>query len=223
MPVFNVSFLRPGAAKGGGGSGYGVLVDQLSILENELAGDGNLAPGDYDVLTKKAREIRLTGGLTNDQRSNLDVKISAYEKSKSTSKLGDSNDVGRMNRELKDDRLKTVMAFAHDPKTFLQKNSDLLEAKLSDLAQTINQLDDAGSDSSSQYNEYVSTLNDLQDALDALDDSSNYVTGSGKPAGDFVAFIDTNSHGEITNIDFGRDGAKSGYAKTDGLYGGLQI
>ena len=222
MPVFNVSFLRPGAAKGGG-SGYGVLVDQLAILENELAKDGNLAPGDYDILTKKAREIRLTGSLTNDQRSNLDVKISAYEKSKSTSKLGDNNDVGRLNREVEDDRRKLTMAFANDPSRFLQGNADLLEAKASRLAETINQLDEAGADSSAQKNEYVSTLQDLQDSLDAIDKSSTYAPGSGKPAGDFIAFIDTNSRGEITKVEVGRIGSKSGYAETDALYGGMQI
>ncbi len=220
MPVFNVSSLRPGAARGG--STYGILVDQLSILENELAKDGQLSPGDYDLLIKKGREIASSGGLTAGERSNVLVKISGYEKGKAVNKVSDQNDVGRLNREVQDDQRTITTLFGNDPHRFLQSNVDLLKTKISHLADSIDQIDSSGGDSSQLVNEQVAALQDLQDAQDALAAVSGYKAGSGKPAGDSVAYIQTNSRGEITSVEVGRSG-KSGYAETNALYGGLQV
>jgi hypothetical protein len=221
MGVFNVSFLKPGAVKGGG-SGYGVLVDQLAILENELAKDGNLSPGDYDLLTAKAREVASSPGLTADQRSNVKVKLSSYEKGKAVSKVSDSNDIGRLNREAEDDHRTQTLLFGNDPTTFVQGQVDLLSAKIERLTTSIDQLDDAGSDSSAYVNEQVGAMQQLQDLLDAQEAMRTYAPGS-KPGSDVVAFIDTNAQGEITKVELGRTGTKSGYAETNAVYGGLPI
>ena len=56
MATFNVSFLNPSLQKSGGSApSVSILSDQLQILENELAKDGYLSPGDYDLLISKAR------------------------------------------------------------------------------------------------------------------------------------------------------------------------
>jgi len=221
MGVFNISFLRPGATKGGG-SGYGILVDQLAILENELAKDGNLSPGDYDLLTAKAREIASSPGLTADQRSNVKVKLSSYEKGKAVSKVSDVNDIPRLNREADDDRRTQTMLFGNDPARFVQGQVDVLTAKVERLTESIGQLEDAGSDSSAYRNEQVDAMQQLQDLLDAQDAMTNRQPGA-KPTSDVVAFIDTNASGEIVKVELGRTGAKSGYAETNASYGGLQV
>ena len=75
MAIFNVSFLNPALQTKKGGTGVGMLADQLQILENDLAKDGYLSPGDYDILIQKAREIQMSGSLTADQRSGMMLKF----------------------------------------------------------------------------------------------------------------------------------------------------
>ena len=93
MAVFNLSFLNPGNKKSSGGSGYGIMVDQLSILENDLQSDGVLSPGDYDLLIKKAENLSTSPGLSADQRSNIAVKISNYKKTKKVSDYTKTGDI----------------------------------------------------------------------------------------------------------------------------------
>ncbi len=97
MAVFNVSFLNP-AMRSSGGSNSGLLADQLSILQNELGKDGFLSPGDYDLLIEKARTIQSMPGLSASQKSEYNVKISAFEKQKSVGVLSKEGDIGFMNR-----------------------------------------------------------------------------------------------------------------------------
>lgn len=220
MGVFNVSFLRPGGTKKGG-SGYGILIDQLSIKENELAVDGNLSPGDYDVLIKMAQGFANSGALTADQRSNLTVKVSAYEKAKSASNIGDSNDIARLNREVEDENRNRNMMLGNNPQGFLKAQSDLLQVKAERLTESIEQIEMAGGDATAHWSEQAETLQQLQDTLDALDKVS--ASDGSAPIGDYVAYIDTNSRGEITKVKVGRVGDETGYAETNALYGGMQV
>ena len=146
MAVFDVSFLNPNAKRGSGG--YGVLVDQLSILENQLESNGKLSAGDYDYLTSEAEKLRNHPSLTNDQRSNVDVKISAYKKGKQVSGLKDTQDIGRLNREMKDDFNKNSLLFENNPKVLLKANADALQAKLEMLTDSITSREGASDDSS---------------------------------------------------------------------------
>lgn len=221
MPVFDISFLNPKNASSGG-STYNTLVDQLSIKEAELAGDGVLSPGDYDLLANLARKVYTSPGLTANQRSNVLVKIADYNKGKSTTSLKDNQDLTRINGGHVDDLTKNVMLFGNDPKTLLQTNADATKSKLQELASAIDQIQTAGGDASQHINEYSKTLNDFQDLLHAQQDVNNY-KGEGQPDSPYVAFMTTNPQGEITDVKVGRVGANSGYVETNGIYGGLQI
>ncbi|MCH7495856.1 MAG: hypothetical protein IH825_07180, partial [Candidatus Marinimicrobia bacterium] len=62
----------------------------------------------------------------------------------------------------------------------------------------------------------------LQDTLEALqyvEDNQN----ASKPGSDFVAYITTNSRGEIAEVKVAREGSETGFLETNGLYGGLKI
>ena len=221
MAVFDVSFLNPNAKRSGGG--YGILTDQLSILENSLEVDGKLSPGDYDRLVGEATRIRNHPGLTAEQRSNLDVKISAYGKGKKVSDLKDSSDIARLNREVQDTASTNSMLFANDPQKLLRSHADTLQAKLERLTDSINSFEGAGDDASDHVNEYNETLSRWQDSLQALSDTEAYKSGSAPTSG-MAAYIKTNSRGEITGIEIDADGvSKQGYVETNGVYGGLRI
>jgi len=158
MATFNVSFLNPALKKAGGGSGVGLLADQLTILENNLAKDGYLSPGDYDILVEKAREIQMGNSLTADQRSNYDVKISNYEKAKDLAKIENSDDIEKMNKILNSESAEDVMVAGNNPIEFLNGRVASIQAKLNDLSETITRRTAAGDDTVDYYNEYNATL-----------------------------------------------------------------
>lgn len=221
MAIFNLSFLAPGGAKKGK-STYGLLSDQLSMLENQLEVDGKLSPGDYDLLVTTASKLRNSPGLTPDNRSAFDVKISSYQKNKSVNIIKDYTDITRINNELKNDDRKTNMMISNDPQKFLAAKAMQLQSKLYILKQSIDQMESSGADASVHNNEYASTLSEYQDILQAQSDSESYQGGS-KPTSNFAAFITTNGKGEITNVEIGRAENRTGYSETNGVYGGLQI
>lgn len=232
MAVFNVGNMRKGAAKpSSGGSGYGILIDQLSILENELKRDGNLSPGDYDILIGEARKLASNPALTTDQRSNVTVKISSYESLKSSKQISRESDVNAMNREAEDDWRRSVKVFANDPIALADTKIALAQNKLQSIVQAIDAVESSGQDASGLYASQADVLGEMQDALDARQimdmhipkDPNAPAAEYARPSSDFVAYIDTNSRGEVVSVDFGRQGDKSGYVETDGLYGGLQI
>lgn len=221
MPVFDVSFLNEKSRKSSGSS-YNTLVDQLSILQSQLEGDGKLAPGDYDYLISQGQKLLGVPGLTPDQRSNIQVKIAGYQKSKKTDTIKDTEGIDRLNRDVKDSVRQNITLLADKPNVLLQANADALQAKLTRLADSVNRLDSAGDDSSVHLNEYNSTLSELKDTLEALQDVEGYAGGAGKPGSQFVAYVTTNNKGEISDVEFGRVG-KGGFVQTNGLYGGLQV
>lgn len=220
MAVFDVSFLNKKLRPSN--QDYGFLVDQLDIMRNRLESDGKLSPGDYDLLMKEANKAYSHPGLTPQQRSNIQVKISQYQSEKSKVSLKDNNDIARLNREIKDDSAKNIMLFGSNPLQLTQAKSDALRIKLSQLSQSINNLQSAGDDATSHLNEYNSTLQEYSDALQAAEDIKNFKSGSA-PSSGFVAYLTTNSRGEITDVEIARTGSRTGYVETNGLYGGLQI
>ena len=223
MPVLDVSFLNPNAKRSGtGAGGYNVLVDQLSILEKNLENDGKLSPGDYDYLIGQAQKLMNSPSLSSDQRSNVAVKIAGYRKNKSTDGLKDTEDISRLNRDVTDSLRQNVTLLANQPNVMLQANADALHAKLSRLADSVNRLDQSGDDPTQHLNEYNNTLSELKDTLTALEDSEKYQAGTGQPGSKFVAYVTTNTKGEISDVQVGRVG-KTGYAQTNALYGGMQV
>lgn len=214
MPTFNFS----GLTKKSGGSSYGFLVDQLEILENKLSSDGKLSPGDYKLLKEKAQEIYSHPGLSASDRSNVMVKISKYESDSSKSSLKDLSDIDRTNRAAKDDIAKATMLLSNNPSLFLQAKEEVVKQKLANLAQSIENIDSAQGDSTAHLNEYSNTLQEYNDILEAQEAVQSKNPNSGQ-----VAFLTTNSAGEITDVKIGRIGSQSGYAETNGLYGGLKV
>lgn len=222
MATFNVSFLNPALRKSGG-SGVGVLADQLAILENSLGKDGFLSPGDYDILIEKAREIQMNNSLSANQRSAYDVKISGYEKSKEVSNLQKSSDIERMNKSLKSEAAEDVMVVGNNPQLFLKARVASLQAKLNDLAEVITQKTASGDDTTDYYNEYNATLQEYRTKLEASQSMQDFANDQTKPIQGYVAYVTTNKNGEIVDVDYGKYGEKSGYAETNGMVDGFQV
>lgn len=220
MAVFNVSFANTKTRKTS--QDYGVLVDQLDILENSLSADGKLSPGDYKLLMSKAQELYAHPGLTPQQRSNIEVKVSSYKSASTKAQLKESQDISQLNNEAQDDQRKASMLFGNNPQKFLQAQAAIQQAKVAQLAEAINTLDNSGQDSSPHTLEYNEAVNSLQDTLQALEVVESRVAGAG-PSSDYVAFVTTNNDGEIVDVKVGREGSKNGYLETNGLYGGLKI
>lgn len=222
MPVFNVASVF--GKKGGGGSAqtYNTLVDQLSIMENQLETDGKLSPGDYDLLLETAQKFYGTPGLNAGQRSNIEVKMSQYKKGKGNVKIKDAEDVAGLNDELQDSLTTNVRALGNNPRQFAQANHDAAMAKVARLAEMVDTLDDSGADSTKLRMEYLDSINELQEAQQVLQDMSLYQKGSA-PSSKKVVYVDTNDRGEITNVSIGRPGEKGKYIPTNGVYGGLQV
>lgn len=213
----------PGASSGSSQQ-YNYLSSQIDIKENQLSSDGKLSPGDYDLLIKMARSAYSTAGLSPDQRSQIAVKISGYQKNKSTGVISDNSNISNLNDEVKNDLAKATMLRGNDPTGFLQAKSDLLSAKLGQLKDSIDTADTAGSDSSSLVNEFSATLSDYNDVSNALQDVKTYqASPTGQPSSDFAAYLTTNSKGEITDVQVGRQGSITGYSQIKALYGGLPI
>lgn len=219
MPVINFAGIYGKKAAAGG---MKPILDQLTIKENQLAADGNLSPGDYDLLISSARNLATHAGMTPSERSGLLVKISGWEKSKSTDAISHGSDITALNDNYNDDLTKNVRLFGGNPEVLMQANLAAVNAKLQQLSDSINALDAAGTDSSKQLNEYNQTLNSYLDMRQAsIDVGKN--TGSGKPTSNMAYFVSTNEKGEITDIKLDRAGTKTGYAPTNAIYGGLQV
>lgn len=222
MPTFNVSFLNPALRKSGG-SGVGILADQLQILENSLGKDGFLSPGDYDILIEKAREIQMNNSLSADQRSAYDVKISSYERSKEIGNIERASDIERMNKALKSEAAEDVMVVGNNPQLFLEGRIASLQSKLNDLAEVINNRTATGADTTEYYNEYNATLQEYRTKMEASQAMGEFANDQSKPIQGYVAYVTTNKNGEIVDVDYGKYGEKSGYAETNGMIDGFQV
>jgi hypothetical protein len=221
MATFNVSFLNP-ALKSKGGSGVGVLADQLQILENTLAKDGYLSPGDYDILIAKAREIQMGNSLSSDQRSNYDVKISTYEKLKSTSQLEKADDLKRISDENKNMSYQNNLIFGNNPAEWTRTMLDVYESNINDLQETIDRRRDSGANATEYENELMETMARYREALEMNEAVSNNQDFS-NPIPGFAAYVETNNNGEIVNVEYAKYGTKSGYAETNGMINGVQV
>lgn len=220
MAGFNVSFLNSKMRKSAG-TDYGFLVDQLSIMEKQLAGDGKLTPGDYQLLNERAAEIRGFPGLTPDQRSNIDVKMADYSSRSKVESINTNKDFNRINGDLDNDRRTATLRVGNDPNLWVTANKDAMLAKLNRLDDVIEQLNMAGDDSSAHMSEYIDTLNKFTDMSNTLTEMDGY-TG-GEPTSSSVFFLTTNDAGEIVSSEVGRAGSQSGYVETNGVYGGLKV
>lgn len=197
---------------------YGFLVDQLDILESQLESDGKLSPGDFDLLNKKAQGIYSHPGLSNAQRSNIDVKMASYSSKKKSSQVKDAGDISKINQEFNNNMTKVKMAAANNPTEFLKAQSDFLRVKERKISDAIATAEGAGDDASNLYSEWAFANKDLADSLQALDDIEK-----GNKNTSYGAYVVTNSKGEVVDIKIGRTGTVSGYQPTNAIYGGLPL
>ena len=223
MAVFNLSFLNPGNKKSSGGSGYGIMVDQLSILENDLQSDGVLSPGDYDLLIKKAENLSTSPGLSADQRSNIAVKISNYKKTKKVSDYTKTGDIKRMNDALLNEGAQDTMLAGNDPKRFLEGRLESLKSKINDLNENIISRQENGGDTFEYQNELQSTMADYNSKYEAYSAMANFDPANPQPIPGYVAYVKTNNYGEIVDVDYTKYGDKSGYAETNAMINGFPV
>ncbi len=221
MAVFDVSFMNKATRKPA--SDYGIIVDQLDILESSLEADGKLSPGDYALLNQKAQQIYAHPGLSADNRSNIEVKMARYKSLGQKTGVKTQEDIGRINNSTEDDYRKIAYRFGNDPEKFLQGKAAAQNAQLSALADAVDRLDQSGDDASGALNEYNTAAGNYQDTIKALDYVQTKGHSSKTPGSDYVAYIKTNNSGEIVDVDVAREGAKTGSLETNGLYGGLKI
>lgn len=218
----NFNFATLNKSFKGAPSDYSVLINSLDIKQKQLEADGKLSPGDYDLLTQMAQGLYAHPGLTAANRSQIEVKIAGYKSDKSKNTIADNSNITRLNNESQDDNSQITMRFANDPKKFLQAKSASLAAKIDQLSQSIDTLEGAGSDASSQQNELTKTMADYQNMHEALADVEGY-DGKSAPKSDYAAYAVTNSKGEIVDMKIDRVGGQSGYNETNGSYGGLPL
>jgi len=222
MPVFNVGFLNPKTKKASGTAGQAtILSNQLSMLEHDLAKDGFLAPGDYDILIEKAQQLRTTGGLTPAQQSKYDVKIVGYEKAKNIKKLEKDDDIERMKVYRKSEGAEDVMMAGNKPEEFLRGRLASLRAGMDDLSESIERREAAGQESSEHWNELMDLQKQYTANFKTLSSMSEF--DGNNPIVGQVAFVSTNSDGEIVNVDYAKHGSKTGYAETNGMINGFQV
>ena len=221
MATFNVSFANKKTQSSG--QDYGILVDQLDILESRLSSDGKLSPGDYGLLADKAMKLYGHPGLSPASRSNIEVRLERYKASSNKTVIKDSQDIDRMNRDVQNDTNKLAVGFGNDPQTFLDGRISLLEAKMFKLQENADDQERAGDDSTQTQIELQKTRDEWIDSKTALQTAQTYQPGTA-PQSDFVAYVETNSNGEIRNIDIVRSSAtKQGYLPTTGVLGGFQV
>lgn len=221
MPVVDISFLNP-KYKRSGGSGYNVLSTHLSIKEAQLKSDGNPSPGDYKSLRDDALKAAVSPGLTASERSNFEVKAANYDSLSKTTVLRDAQDIDNMNRAVKNDNKKLTVAFGNDPQLFLRGKLQVLEGKMFRLRENVADQKQAGDESYIKTSlELDSTENEWLDVQAALETVGSYQKG-GNPIEGFVVNVETNSKGEIRDIEVSRE-PKSGYIATTGVLGGFSV
>lgn len=203
---------------GGGTQDYGFLVDQLEIRKNQLEADGNLSPGDYDLLTKMARQLYTNPGLTPAQRSNISVKISDYESQAKVKTIKDNGSVDRLNRDIKDTKMEAQSLTIGTPENFLRANAATEKIRVDKLQNEADRLDASFDDSSKVRDELDVARLDYLDALQALDDVQKK-----NPKSNYAAYAVTNSYGEVVSMEVKKVGTVSGYIPTNGTYGGLPL
>lgn len=221
MAIFNVSFLNPSLRKKAGGEGIKIMSNKLSMLENELAKDGYLASGDYDILIDEIRKIQNSGALTPTQISDYNVKISRYQKEKEVSSIERAADIGTMNRNMESEAVEDVMVMGNNPKNFVKGRISSLESKIGSLMDVIQRKEVAGMDTTEYLNEYQEAMREYTSRNQTLQsmgsfDGKNPIVGQ-------AAFVKTNSYGEIIDVDYASYGSKTGYVETNGMINGLQV
>lgn len=215
MGVFNfASFGKAPSA-----SPYSHFTDSLSIAENQLKGDGNLSPGDNKYLADMARKVRNSPGLTPDQRSSLDVKISGYESGAKSKSISDANDLGKISRDYQDSISEVAAYHANDPATFIAGKGLALQNKISALYTAMNNMATSGADATQATLDYTSAVQDMQDLQDAAQ-----IVQSGKGADSrYSAYVTTDDQGNIIGMDISKDASRAGYAQTNATYGGFKV
>jgi hypothetical protein len=220
MPAFNYSSFNR-SARAAPAQSYGYLIDQLKIKENLLASDGKLAPGDYKILLADAQKLLTNPGLTQAERSNVQVKVSDYQKAMKNDKLKDNQDIKRINDEISNDMKKVSYTAGNDPIAVLTAKAANLEGKIFRLNENIRQINSAGGDASQQELERLKANDEWRDTTDGLSAAANWQPGQ-PPIQGFIMNVSTNNRGEIREVSFTRT-PDSKHIMTSAVLGGFQV
>lgn len=228
MPVFKSTLLKPGAPRKSSGGGYfssTMASSQLSIMEDMLKTDGVLNQADYDILTKKAIELRqyFSSGSKSDANAlaALDQRISSYMLGKSQFDLNKQFSTDKIENEL-NDTLKTIsLSSGTKPAEYLDKASKTLNETINFIGDQYDKATKAdnwevASKLSTTYNKIKEQYDDVISMKAALE--------SGK-ADNFAAFIDTDAAGRITGINYKplNKGEVGGYMPTNALLDDVKV
>lgn len=217
MANFDVSFLNKNLQKPSS-TDYGFLIDQLDIKKNQLSADGKLSPGDYKILTTEARKIYAHPGLSDAQRSSIDVRISSYNSDSSTTELKDSQNLSKVDRDIKDGTSQVQMVYANNPEMFVMAKGDLIKSNIDEINSNIDNMESSGQDASAQYDKRDALMQEYSDTLYALNDIQTK-----NPNSNYGVYAVTSSRGEIVDLKIGKVGSTTGYLPTNGTYGGLPL
>lgn len=219
--------LGGGRSKKGSNETYNALVDQITIEENNLKGDdpnGDLSQGAYDHLITLAEKIYTNSALDNSQRSNVAVKLSSLKSRKNASQKKRSQDTAVIDTQLQNFDRESILQHGNNPQQLLFKKKLGVERKLEMLTNIIEDKRKRGVDSpANELLDFQKTLDRYNELDDISKSMAQYKPGSNAFVSDYVAYIKTSSKGEITDVEFGRVGDKTGFEETNGVYGGLQV
>lgn len=228
MPVFRSTLLKPGAPKPSGGGNYfssTMASSQLSIMEDMLKTDGILNQADYDMLIKKAIELRsyFASGSKSDANSLavLDERISAYMLGKSQFESAKLVSTDKIEADL-NDTLKTLsLSHGTKPKEYLDKASKVLNEAINFIGEQYEKANQADNFEtayklSAVYNKIKEQYDDVISMTAALE--------SGK-TDSFATFIDTDAAGRITGINYKplNKGEIGSYMPTNALLDNIKV
>jgi len=197
------------------------MGDQLSILENELSKDGYLSPGDYDFLIANARKIQTSGVLKPSQISDYDVKISKYEKGKAMIEVDNASDLDKLQADMKSESVNNVMYNGNSPMDFVAMKKASIKDKLDILLGQMQKREMAGQDYSAYLNEYQELIQGYNQALSSEAAATSF--DGTNPVVGMAAYVETNSQGDIVDIDYAPNDGRSGYSETDAVVGGFSV
>ena len=221
MAVFNVaSAFGQRTKKKGGGSGYGILLDRLSDKETILGADGNLSPGDSSLLIQDYQKLYASAG-TASQKSKVLKKITTLEANVNKTQLAKQQDIGVLNKEVNDDKLKTAMLYGNNPQVLLSKREASLRIKVQQLDSAITSLEESGQSAAGHYMEYRNAQIELDNLVRAQGDMFAIANGENIQS-DYTAYLTNNNRGEIIGVEIAPRGSLKGYSDLEGVfYGGL--
>lgn len=223
MAILNVAFLNPRMRAKSGGEGASILSDRLSILESSLLGEGNeLSVGDINLLIDETRKIQNSGVLTQTQISNYNVKIARYQQQKESILVQRSENIDRMDNEMKKDDVDMFKILENNPIELTRAKVASLTLKIDQLTESIQKRELLGQDATDLILEKRSTKTEWDRKVETMKAAEAF-EDKGDVAANHAAYVVTNDQGEIIKVDYAPTGTIKGYAETNATMNGFRV